>query len=711
MAVIPGSCFALTTEDYCDIRKNAPATVKEMTPMPDGVSYCAISDDGRKIETFSYKTGNKIGVLFDIDAIKGNVKIDSFEGYSISDNGKKILLWNDSHQIYRRSFTAQYYVYDIMRSTLARVSENGPQRGAVISHDGRMVAYTRDNNIFISNLDYGTDRAITEDGKMNEIIYGVPDWGYEEEFGIDNTIRWSSDDNILAFMRFDESKVPMYGFDAYKGYCDSEPLSDPYPQEYSYKYPLAGFATAKVSVHSYNLDTRVSKTMQLNLSEDDYVPSLEFGAEDNLMAIVLNHDQNQLILYKVNPKSTVAHEVLKETSAAWLDPTTYQMVEYYPSSFIMASQRDGYRHLYEYDYSGNLKRQVTKGDFNITDFYGKDAKGVCFVQTTINGPINRNVASVTASGKMTILNPELGTESASFSKNHEYFLRKYSSASIPPQYTLCSSTGKKLVDVELNKEYASRYAAAPQKRFLKVKNNDGQEMDAYMIVPAGFNESNKYPLLAYQYNGPDSQEVVNAWKMDGLYYLASQGYVITAVDGRGTGNRNREWAWSVYKQLGKYETIDQITAANYFATLPYIDNSRMGCFGWSYGGYMTLMEMTDTSSPFKCGVAMASVTDWRFYDAIYTERFMLTPAQNEAGYNQASTLNRSENLKGRLLIMSGTNDDNVHFYNTLKFTSKIGSEGKIFDMMVFTAFEHSLRMCNARTQLYSKVADFLKTNL
>lgn len=708
---LTAAALPLSVEDYCDLSVNQPKGVKEMTPMADGLSYCAISDDGKRIEVFSYKTGKKTATLFDIDAVKGDVKISEFDGYMLSDNEKKILLWNDTRQVYRYSFFAEYFVYDIARATLARVSENGPQRGATISHDGRMVAYMRDNNIFISNLDYKTDKPVTEDGEINRIINGIPDWGYEEEFGILNTIRWSSDDCQLAYIRFDESNVPLYSFDAYKGYCDPEPLSDPYPESYTYKYPLAGYPTAEVAVKVYDVNNRTTKTMQLPISASDYVPSLEFAPDDSLMAMVLNHDQNELTLYKVNPKSTVARPLLTERSQAWLDPAAYQMVDYGKSSFVFGSQRTGYRHLFEYDYNGNMKRQITDGNFNVTAFYGRDTRGTVFVQTTSLGAVNRNVASVSPAGKMTLLNAVEGTESAWFSKNFNYYLRKFSDYKTPPQYTICNSSGKRLIDVELNGEYAARYASLPVKEFVKVKNAVGEEMNGYVIYPANFDPSRKYPLLAYQYNGPDSQEVLNSWKLDGQYYVASQGYIVTCVDGRGTGNRSREWAFGVYKQLGTLETDDQLAAARHFATLPYVDSERMACFGWSYGGYMTLMELTAENTPFKAGIAMAAVTDWRYYDAIYTERFMLTPQQNQSGYDKASALGRTGNLNSRLLIMSGTSDDNVHFYNTLKYTSKINSEGKMFDMMAYTAFEHSLRMCNARTQLFLKVVDFLQKNL
>lgn len=703
----------LTVEDYCDITTATPKGVKEIRPLSDGVSYAAVSDDQRSIEIFSYKTGKKTGILFSLDDVKGDVKITDFDGYALSDNEKKILLWNDVEKIYRHSFTATYYVYDVMRSTMSKVSEEGKQRCATLSHDGRCVAYVRDNNIFISNLDYKTDRAITTDGEINKVIYGAPDWGYEEEFGVTNTICWSGDDNYLVYMRFDESKVPTYSFDAYRGYCDNDPLGDPYPATYNYKYPLAGYPNSVVGVYSYNMNNRVANPLQLPLTETDYIPDLRFDGEGkNVMAMVLNRDQNNLSLYIAEPSSTICTKILTEKSNAWLAPNTYQMVKYGKTSFVIGSDRSGWTHLYEYNYNGRLLRQLTNGEFNVTNYYGYNTQSrKHYLQTTSLGAINRNVAEVDANGKLTLLHNTEGWESASFSQNMEYYLRTYSSSSTPTQYTIWTTKGNKITDVELNEEYATKYANAPKMEFLKVKNDAGEEMNAYIIRPADFDASKKYPLMMYQYNGPDSQEVCNRWRMEGIFYIASKGYIVAAVDGRGTGFRSRQWAHSVYKDLGNLETKDQIAGANYFRSLSYVDSEKASCFGWSYGGYMTLMELTSPDSPFKCGVSMAPVTDWRWYDSIYTERYMLTPEQNKKGYDTASTINRAADLKGNLLIMSGTSDDNVHFYNTLKFTSKLTSEGLLFDMMAYTAFEHSLRMCNARTQLFKKIGQFLDNNL
>lgn len=708
------SASLLTPDDFCDVSLNTPVRIKEMRPMSDGETYAAISSDGRSIETFSYKTGKKVATLFSVDNVKGDVRIQEFDGYEISANEKKILLWNDIRKIYRNSFTAEYYLYDIMRGTMKKISNGGPQRVATVSHDGRKVAFVRDNNIIISNLEYETERAVTVDGEINSIIYGAPDWCYEEEFGIDNTIRWSADDNTLVYMRFDETDVPTYSFDIYSGYCNPQPEYDLYPEEYRYKYPLAGFNNSVVSVEAYNLDNRTIKKMDIPMDSSDYIPSLEFAADGvTLMAMTLNRDQNKLSLFAVNTASTVARQIYTDKSEnAWLSPSAYQMVEYENDGFIIGSERSGYRHLYMYDYSGNLKKQLTNGDFNITAYYGRNSvTGQRYFQCTVRGAQNRNIASIGVDGKMSVLNNVDGFESGSFSKDCRYYVRTYSNVDTPTQFTLHSSNGKLIAELEMNIEYAHKYNNAPRKELLFVPNAEGQEMNAFIIKPSDFDPSKKYPLLMYQYNGPDSQEVLNTWRIDGINYIAECGYIVACVDGRGTGNRTRKWANVVYKQLGRYETEDQLAGAAYFGNLSYVDSSRMACFGWSYGGYMTLMELTAPGSPFKAGVSMAPVTDWRFYDSVYTERYMLTPSQNEDGYTLSSALERTGMLDAKLLIMSGTSDDNVHFYNTLRYTSKLTSEGKIFDMMAYTGFDHSLRMCNARVQLYRKIVDFLDTRL
>lgn len=702
----------LSISDYCDLKLSTPASIKDITPLPDGESFAAISDDGKAIEQFSYKTGKKTATIFSLSSVKGDIKIDDFDGFQISDNGKKILLWNNMKKIYRYSFCAEYYVFDTFRNTLSRVSEKGLQRGATMSHDGRMVAYERDNNIWISNLDYKTDVAITSDGEKGKILNGIPDWNYEEEFDILTCMCWNNDDSVLAYIKFNETEVPWYRFDQYRGYCSEDPLGDLYPDSFSYKYMLPGFKNSEVSVHAYNIDNRTTKKMDLPLSLDDYIPSIAFGADGSrLMVMVLNRDQNSLKLFNVNPASTVGKLILTEQSSTWISPISYSETHYNENDFVFCSDKSGYKHLYIYDYNGTLKRTLTKGDFNVTKYYGCDKKGIHYMQTTALGPTCRSVVSVDIKGGVKNLTGNNGTSSAAFSSNMAYFIKTYSSAVTPPQYTICSSSGNQVAELEMNRSYADKYKNAPKMEFLKVKNAVGEEMNAYMIKPTNFDSSKKYPLLMYQYNGPESQEVLDKWRMEGIFYLASQGYIVACVDGRGTGNRTSEWAKCVYLKLGDLETQDQLAAVKYFASLPYIDENRLGCFGWSYGGYMTLMEVGAVNSPLKAGVAMAPVSDWRFYDGIYTERFMKTPATNLSGYNSSSALNTTQNNNAKLLVISGSDDDNVHIYNTLKYTSKLSSEGKICDMMIYAGFEHSLRMCDARVQLFRKINYFLENNL
>ena len=702
----------LEAKDYCDLEICLPAGIGEMRPLADGKTYSMVSKDGRKIDIYSYETGKKTGTLFDLDAVKGELKIDSFDGYKVSENGRKILLWNDVKGIWRYSFTAEYYVYDTMRGTMQRVSAKGAQRGAIMSHDGLRVAYVRDNNVFISNLDYKTDIAVTDDGAVNRISNGAPDWVYEEEFGVQCSLCWSGDDQTLAFVKWNETDVPAYSFDDYRSFCGKDPLGDPYPASFTYKYPLPGYPNSLVSVHAYDLNSRVTKEMDLKLGKDDYVPDIQFdGKGERLMVMKLNRDQNDLRIFSVNPSSTVAVQVYSEQSNAWIDNDVYNMVSYGPESFVIASDRSGWTHLYEYGYNGKQLRQITSGEYNVTAYYGKSDNGTHFMQTTRLGAVNRNVVSVDAKGVVKLLHDMPGWESCAFSKDYSYYVRNWSDLKTPPQYTVWSTAGKKISELEMNSRYAEKYAAAPKFELTTVKNDEGEDMYAMIMKPSGFSDSGRYPLMMYQYNGPGSQLVTNKWQLDGLNYIAQSGYVVAVVDGRGTGGRSAAWRQCVYMHLGIYETKDQIAGANAIARLPYIDASRMSLFGWSYGGYMTLMEMTAENTPFKCGVAMAAVTDWRWYDSIYTERFMRTPAQNEAGYQESSAIGRTHRLKGRLLIMSGSSDDNVHFYNTLKYTSKLNFEGHLFDMMVFTGMDHSLRTCNARTQLYRKVVDFLDTNL
>ena len=691
--------------------ENKPSALEEIVPEEGGLTYLTMSADGRDVVRYDYKTGKQEAVVMSTAKLR-DCDVKSWDGFILSPNGKLMLLYTDVETIYRHSFKASYYVYDIARNNIKKLSENGAQEIPAFSPDGRMVAFVRDNNIYVAKLDYGTEVAVTKDGKRNEIINGVPDWVYQEEFGMLSSLTWAPDNSMLAFIKWNESAVKTYDMQLYRGSCDTKDEYRYYPGCFSYKYPVAGETNSTVSVVSYDVDTRALKTMNVPLDNDGYVNKIEFGkTADRLMVNTLNRNQNDMKLYAVNPRSAVAKLIYSDKSTSWINPDLTSMTRYYDTYFIVASERDGYCHLYQYSNAGSLMRQLTKGQWEVTDFYGFDtATSRCYYQSTQTGPLNRVVAVTDAKSVSTVLSPSEGTSSAEFNANLTYYIQNFSDINTPDRYTLCTSKGKEVRVVNDNQEYASRFSSAPRKEFFTMT-SAGVTLNGYMVKPADFNASKKYPVIMYQYSGPCSQLVRNRWSVDWLEYAATQGYIIVCVDGRGTGFRGKNFASLVYKNLGKLETEDQIAAANYVAGLPYVDASKIGIFGWSYGGYETLMAMTAQGNPYAAGIAVAPVTDWRFYDSIYTERFMLTPQQNSVGYNASSTLSRIKNLTGRLLIVHGTADDNVHITNTYEFVSEATSMNKIVDMMVYPNKNHSIYGCETRYALYSKLLDYFNRNL
>lgn len=692
-----------------------PKSPGKWTPSNDGISYYQMFD-GNKINKIDYKTGKIIETVFDASTAR-NCNVKKFEGFYMSDDEKKILLYTNSQPIYRRSFKADYYTIEIKRNLLKPLSIKGPVQAAKFSHDARMVAFVYENNIYLKKLDFDSEVQVTKDGATSQIINGVPDWVYEEEFAMTSSMTFSPDDTILSFLRWDESEVGEYSLPLYEGVCPAMPQYSKYPGTFTYKYPVAGTANSKVTVHSYDVDTRKTKVMQL---PDDtyYIPNIQFGnSSERLMVTTLNRDQNDLRIFAVNPRSTVAKQVFHETSDTWIDINSFtDNLKYYNDFFVVLSSRSGYSHLYKYSNSGNLLLQITKGDWEVTKFYGYSAlNNSYFYQSTADGPINRVVSTIMYNaknvGKTSNLSLKEGWNDASFSSNFNYMLLSYSSATQPTQYTL-HSRGGKVRDIELNKEYSSLFTenSVPKKEFFTCK-VDGNTLNGYMIKPVNFDSSKKYPVIMSQYSGPGSQSVKNSWSLDWENYAASEGFIVACVDGRGTGGRGKNWESCVYMNLGHFESIDQVGAAKYLSSLPYVDGTKIGIYGWSYGGYETIMAMSQKNSAFAAGVAIAPVTDWRFYDTIYAERYMRTPQQNETGYASSSAINLASNLKGRLLIMAGTLDDNVHISNTLQYTAELTANNKICDMMVFTNKNHSIYGCNTRYVVYLKVLDFFKLHL
>ncbi len=694
---------------------NAPASAPKFTYTPDGTACLMMSNDKKSVTKHDIKTGREIETVFSVDRAR-ETTLTSIEGFTMSPDGSKLLVYTSREDIYRRSFKARYYVYEIRTRLLRPLSETQKmQQSPVFSPDGRMVAFMgEDNNIYVKKIDYDTEVPVTKDGKKNEVINGVPDWTYEEEFQTTCSMAWSPDNLTLCYLKYNEKEVPMYSFPLYEGTCSPRDEYALYPGAFSYKYPVAGENNSKVTLHSYNVETRKVKNISLPDSRIEYIPRIEYAySPDRLVVTTLNRAQNRMEVYSVNPGSTVVKSLLVEESKAWIDPITYENMTFMPDCFVVISGRSGYNHAYRYTYAGAMSRQLTKGEYDVTAYYGHDtARGLDFFQSTITGPLNRVICSVDAKGVVKHLSADKGTSSATFSPDMTWYMMNYSNTSTPPTYTLVSTRDNKTVrTLEDNKSYASRYASSPRKEFFTMNGEGGLTFNGYMVKPIDFDPSRRYPVIMYQYSGPGSQEVRDRWGADWSCYFAEQGYIVMCVDGRGTGGRGNAFRDIVYKRLGHYETIDQIAAARYAASLPYVDGDRIGIYGWSYGGYEAIMAASAKDAPYRAAVAVAPVTDWRYYDSVYAERYMLTPRENEPGYDEASAINRVKDLKCRLLIMHGTADDNVHLSNTIQYVSALESAGGFCDMLLFPNMNHSINGCNARFMVMARMLDYFNRNL
>lgn len=698
-----------------------PATIRNVSPLAiDGESYASISADGARIEKCSFKTGEITEVLFDKTAARG-ASISGVEGYVISPDGKNILIETDRTPIYRHSATSNYFIYNVKNKTLTPLSNGGKQECPKFSPDGTMVAFVRDNNIFLVKLLFNNaESQITKDGERNKVINGKPDWVYEEEFAFNCAFDFSADSEMLAWIRFDETDVKTFSFPWYRGAAPSMDDYKLYPGSYEYKYPKAGEDNSKVSVLSYDIKSRVTRTMQVPMDADGYIPRIQFtSTKDRLMVLTLNRHQNRLDFYAVNPRSTQAQLVLREEEKTYVDQPAYDDVDFSRDQFVLISDRDGHRHLYLYTSGGQLVSQLTSGDYDVTAYYGASADGKTFFYASNEGsPLEQYIYKIDTSGRKTKLSTEKGFNSAIFSSNCLYYLNIHSDISTPPVYTLCTATGKQLKVIEDNAKLRSKLASLTLSKpeIISITTADGVQLNGWMVKPADFSSSKRYPVLMYQYSGPGSQQVLNSYSngfVGGLTWeqrLAEKGYIVVCVDGRGTGGRGSDFLRCTYMRMGDLESHDQVEAALWLGRQPYVDKDRIAIWGWSFGGFNTIMSLCEGRQVFNCGVAVAPVTDWRFYDSAYTERFMRTPQENPDGYD-CSPLHRYENLKGDLLLIHGTADDNVHYQNTAELAEALVQAQKQFDMQVYTNRNHSIYGGKTRLHLIRRIEDYLDRHL
>lgn len=693
---------------YPQSTAESPAT---MAYAPDGLSYYQLSDDGSKINRYDTFSGELIETALDVTHTRTS-SITVVEDFTLSPDGSKMLVYAESTPIYRRSFKAPYYVFEIKRNILKPLSATHQfQQIPQFSPDGRMVAFVADGNIIIKKLDYDNEIAVTSDGAINKIRNGLPDWTYEEEFCATTAMTWSPDNAQLCFLKFDESMVPTYSMTQYQGMCDPKPQYALYPGQFSYKYPVAGERNSKVSLHVYDIENRTVKDIKLGGDTPEYIPRITYAySPERLMVVTLNRAQNQMDVYSVNPKSTVAKNILTERSSTWIEPQAYQDIFWQPDGWVMQSIRTGYNHLYKYSYAGALQRQITSGDWNVTDYYGMDAAGNHYFQSTSSGPLDRTVEMIDAKGARRPLSKTAGYASATFSPAMNCYLLCYSDPTTPPVYTLYNIKHKQMRVVEDNQQLAMKVPAMATKEFFTME-SDGVKLNGYMIKPANFVAGKRYPVIMWQYSGPGSQEVLHRWQFTWEQLAAQMGFGVVCVDGRGTGGRDAQFSHMVYRRLGHYETIDQVNAARYVASLPWVDPKAIGIAGWSYGGYEALMAASEKSAPYAAAVAIAPVTDWRFYDSVYAERYMLTPKENEEGYAISAPISRVNQLGCPLLLMHGTSDDNVHLANTMEYAAQLVADGNFCDMMLFPGMNHSINGCDSRAVVFAKMLNFFNTHL
>ena len=686
-----------------------------ITPMNDGLHYAVIEND-TKIVKYSYETGKKVAILASVEQF-GDSTINYFTNFKFDRSEQKIIFFSDWQYIYRRSFTAKFYVWDIAAQRLTAVSDERRQQVATLSPDGTRVAYVCDNNLYIKRLADGKETQVTTDGLKNSIINGIPDWVYEEEFEYNKALCWSPDSRNLAWCRFDESAVPTYSFSMFAGREPEHAENKLYPSDYTYKYPKAGECNSVVTVWNYNIDNQQKTQIDVGQETDQYIPRITWSPAGKLVVYRLNRLQNHLELLYADVQTGATEKFYDETNKYYIDESYFDFLTFNAdgSKFLIMSERDGWSHIYLHKADGTLLNQVTKGEWDVTDFYGFDEPtNTVFYQSAERGAAVRDVYSVKTDGTdKKQISKDLGTTNCVFSKGFKYYISEFSNATTPTIYTLYERSGKLIRTLEDNQALADTLKNLQfcPKEFLQFTTPDGISLNAWMVKPHDFNPEKKYPVLMVQYSGPNSQEVLDEFEVGWEQVLAANGYIVFCCDGRGTGARGEAFRKVTYLHIGKYELADQLNAANYLKSLPYVDADRVGIWGWSFGGFMVLNCLTQGNGTFKAGIAVAPVTNWRYYDNIYTERFMRTPQENAAGYDDNSPITHAADLQGNLLLIHGSADDNVHWQNSAEMCEALVQADKQFDYFVYTNRNHSIYGGNTRKHLYNKMLQFILEKL